>query len=53
VRHRLVRLLVAGITAGRDTDGRVDIRITYRFDPPAEAVGAGVGFVPTEKNGEP
>jgi HAD superfamily hydrolase (TIGR01509 family) len=32
--HQLVRLLVAGIEAGRGPDGRVDIRITYRFGPP-------------------
>jgi hypothetical protein len=50
VRHQLMRLLVAGIEAGRDPDGRVDIRITYRFGPPAEAVGAGVEFVSAEQN---
>ena len=33
-RRHLVRLLVSGITAGRDTDGRLDVRITYRFGPP-------------------
>ena len=33
-RRQLVRLLVAGITAGRDEDGRPDVRITYRFGPP-------------------
>jgi hypothetical protein len=36
-RRQLVKLLVAGITAGRDEDGRLDVRITYRFGPPAPA----------------
>jgi site-specific DNA recombinase len=42
-RRALVKLLVAGITAGRDEDGQLDVRITYRFgppsSPPAEAGG--------------
>jgi hypothetical protein len=50
-RRRLVRLLVAGITADRDSDGRADIRITYRFGPPAEA--ASVGFIPAGQNSKP
>ncbi len=33
-RRQLVRLLVSGITAGRDADGQLDVRITYRFGPP-------------------
>jgi hypothetical protein len=52
-RHQQVRLLVAGITVGRDPDGRADIRITYRFGLSSEAIGAGVGFVSTGKNGKP
>jgi hypothetical protein len=53
VRHQLVRLLVAGIEAGRDPDGRVDKRITYRFGPPSEAIAAGVGFVSAGQNSKP
>ena len=49
-RRQLVRLLVTGIEAGRDPDGRVDVRITYRFGPPAEAASAGVGFVSAGHN---
>jgi site-specific DNA recombinase len=33
-RRQLVKLLVSGITAGWDADGRIDVRITYRFGPP-------------------
>ncbi len=33
-RRQLVKLLVAGITAGKDLDGRPDVRITYRFALP-------------------
>lgn len=37
-RKQLVRLLVKGITAGeKREDGRIEIHITYRFDPPADA----------------
>jgi site-specific DNA recombinase len=50
VRHQLVRLLVAGIEAGRDSDGRVDIRITYRFGTPAETSGAGAMFASAGQN---
>jgi hypothetical protein len=32
-RRQLVKLLVARITAGKDEDGRPDVRITYRFGP--------------------
>ena len=34
-RRQLARLLVAGITAGRNAEGRPDVRITYRFGPPS------------------
>jgi site-specific DNA recombinase len=34
VRRRLVRLLVAGVTTGRNDLGSTEVRITYRFDPP-------------------
>jgi hypothetical protein len=50
VRCQLVRLLVGGIKADRHPDGRADIRITYRFGSPAEAVGAGAEFVDGVKN---
>jgi hypothetical protein len=33
-RRELVKLLVAGITAGKRDDGSPDVRITYRFGPP-------------------
>ena len=33
-RRELVKLLVAGITAGKREDGSPDVRITYRFGPP-------------------
>jgi site-specific DNA recombinase len=33
-RRELVKLLVAGITAGKHEDGSLDVRITYRFGPP-------------------
>ena len=33
-RRKLVKLLVAGITAGKHDDGSRDVRITYRFGPP-------------------
>jgi hypothetical protein len=36
-RRTLVKLLVDGITAGRDEDGNIDVRITYRFGPPEPA----------------
>jgi hypothetical protein len=36
-RRQLVKLLVARITAGKDEDGRPDVRITYRFGPPEPA----------------
>ena len=36
-RRRLVRLLVAGVSAGeKREDGTSEVRITYRFDPPDE-----------------
>jgi hypothetical protein len=34
-RRALAKLLVAGITAGRDEYGQLDVQITYRFGPPA------------------
>ena len=33
-RRQLVKLLVSGVKAGWDADGRIDVRITYRFGPP-------------------
>src|SRR5829696_2180811 len=33
-RRKLVKLLVAGITAGKHDDGSPHVRITYRFGPP-------------------
>ncbi len=33
-RRQLVKLLVSGVSAGWDAEGRVDVRITYRFGPP-------------------
>jgi hypothetical protein len=42
-RSQLVRLLVSGLTAGWDADGRIDVRITYRFGPP-EVPGRGDVF---------
>jgi hypothetical protein len=36
-RRQLVKLLVAGIRAGKDVDGRPNMRITYRFGPPEPA----------------
>jgi hypothetical protein len=35
--RQLVKLLVSGIAAGRDADGQLDVRITYRFGPPEAA----------------
>lgn len=50
VRHQLLRLLVAGIEAGRNSDGKVDIRITYRFGAPAETSDAGAMFASAGQN---
>jgi chromosome segregation ATPase len=36
-RQRLVRLLVEGITLGRDEDGETTVEVTYRFGPPKSA----------------
>jgi hypothetical protein len=33
-RRQLVKLLVSGVTAGWEADGRIDVQITYRFGPP-------------------
>src|SRR5215207_3703744 len=38
-RWQLVKLLVAGITAGRGEDAQLDVRITYRFGPPEKKAG--------------
>jgi len=35
-RRQLVKLLIEGITASKK-EGRTEVRITYRFDPPGEA----------------
>ncbi len=42
-RSQLVKLLVSGVTARWDADGRIDVRITYRFGPP-EVPGRGDVF---------
>ncbi|MCL6437626.1 MAG: recombinase family protein [Rubrobacteraceae bacterium] len=39
VRRELVQLLVDGVLAGRDEEGKTRVRITYRFSPPAEHGG--------------
>jgi hypothetical protein len=47
-RKRLVRLLVAGVSAGeKREDGTSEVRVTYRFDPPdePETDGRGEGMV--------
>ena len=36
-RRELVKLLVAGITTGKQEDGRPAVRITYRFGPPGSS----------------
>jgi site-specific DNA recombinase len=36
-RRELVKLLVAGITAGKQEDGRSAVQITYRFGPPVSS----------------
>ena len=36
-RQQLVRLLVEGITLGRDEDGETTVEVTYRFGPPKSA----------------
>ena len=41
-RRQLTKLLVSGITAGWDADGRLDVRITYRFGPPETADRGGL-----------
>ncbi len=40
-RQQLVRLLVEGITLGRDEDGETTVEVTYRFGPPKSAEPAG------------
>jgi hypothetical protein len=49
-RRELVKLLVAGITAGKREDGSPDVRITYRFGPP-EPFREEDGFVSGVENG--
>lgn len=48
-RRELVKLLVAGITAGKQKDGRPAVRITYRFGPPVSS-GEEDAFVNGVKN---
>jgi site-specific DNA recombinase len=36
-RQQLVRLLVEGITLGRNEDGKITVEVTYRFGPPKSA----------------
>lgn len=55
-RRQLVKLLVAGITVGREEGGSPKIEITYRFGPPSEAAGQGnteVMFVGSTQNALP
>jgi hypothetical protein len=52
-RRELVKLLVAGITAGKHDDGSPDVRITYRFGPPepypeADAFASGIENGPAQ-----
>ena len=54
VRRQLVKLLVQSITLGkRREDGRIEVRITYRFGPssPSPAEAGGELVVPSVKNG--
>jgi hypothetical protein len=36
-RQQLVRLLVEGVTLGRDEDGQTSVEVIYRFGPPNSA----------------
>jgi site-specific DNA recombinase len=36
-RQQLVRLLLEGITLGRNEDGKITVEVTYRFGPPKSA----------------
>ncbi len=38
-RQQLVRLLVEGVTLGRDEDGETTVEVTYRFGPPDGTAG--------------
>jgi site-specific DNA recombinase len=51
-RRQLVKLLVEGITAGKK-EGRTEVRITYRFDPPGEAQDGEDAFVSGVQNSSP
>jgi hypothetical protein len=35
-RQQIVRLLVEGVTIGRDDDGEPTVEVSYRFGPPAD-----------------
>ena len=48
-RRQLVKLLVEGITAGKK-EGRTEVRITYRFDPPGEAQDGEAAFLSGVQN---
>ena len=51
-RRQLVKLLVEGITAGKK-EGRSEVRITYRFDPPGEAQDGEDAFLSSVQNSSP
>ena len=52
-RRQLVKLLVAGISAGkRREDGSTEVRISYRFDPP-DGADNGESFVGALPNATP
>jgi site-specific DNA recombinase len=51
-RRQLVKLLVEGITAGKK-EGRTEVRITYRFDPPGEAQDGEEAFLSGVQNSSP
>ncbi len=44
-RRRLVKLLVAGVTTGKNDEGSTEVRIIYRFDPPEEGAQVEDKFV--------
>ncbi len=50
-RRQLVKLLVEGITAGKK-EGRSEVWITYRFDPPDEAKDDEDAFLSSVQNSE-
>ena len=51
-RRQLVKLLVEGITAGKK-EGRSEVQITYRFDPPGEVQDGEDAFLSGVQNGSP